>query len=233
MLFILVALGGILVMAALGFLLGLVDHNPASARPVTGQGSSELTTSTRVQIPGRDQDPSDEKPTDGSSGQLTGGSVQPTDGSNNLPNVQPAVGSDTDSNGIGDDEPTGGSGDQPTDGEEEPVGDDDDGQRSGFTLAVTEVQGLFPGDRRPIRVRFTNHHSFDIWVTQVATTVRGTPGCAAEHLVTGAHSLRTRVHVPARSRAAGRVPFGMRPSAPNACQGASFDIQLSATAVKK
>jgi hypothetical protein len=91
---------------------------------------------------------------------------------------------------------------------------------------------LFPGDDRPIRVRFTNNHSFDVWVTEVVTTVRGAPGCAAKHLVTGTQSLGTAVHVPANSRAAGSVRFGMRPSAPNACQGASFDIQLSATAVK-
>ena len=221
--FILLVLGGILVVAALGFRFASFDDG-ISARKVTGQGSSELTTSTRVQVsPRADGTPSDLTSTPG-----------PTSSNQQTPTTVPAPsGGPTAVEG-----PTSSAGPttlpDPIPGPDETTGPQDGGEPgAGFSLTVIDVTGLFPGDRRPLRVTFTNRYPFDVWVTEVVTTVRGTPGCAAKHLVTGTHSLGTAVHVPANSRAAGGVPFGMRPSAPNACQGASFDIQLSATAVKR
>lgn len=200
--FILLVLGGIFVMAALGFLFGRFYDGPTSAQGVAGRGSSELTTSTRVPVsPGDNGSSADSTPV-----------VDPTSA--------PAA------------DPTRSAAASPSPVETTGI-QDDGGRAERFSLSVTDINGLFPGDHQPLRVLFTNQYPFDVWVTDLSTAVRGTPGCAAQHLVTGTYALDTRVHVPTGSRKAGTVPFGMRNSAPDACQGASLDLRVSATAVKK
>lgn len=228
--FILLVLGGILAMAALGFHLGPLHDGTTSTQRITGKGSSELTTSTRVPVsPGDNGSSADSPP-----------SSSPTSSTPNSPATDPSpaggptfLGGPTppaESTSSANPNPSG----TPTPSTGGTTGPQDDGERDDeFRLTVNAVKGLFPGGRQPLRVLFTNQYPFDVWVTDVATSVRSTPECGARHLVTGTYALDTRVHVPAGSRAAGTVPFGMRHSAPDACQGAAFDLRVSATAVRK
>jgi hypothetical protein len=110
------------------------------------------------------------------------------------------------------------------------------GVRSGaraFSLRAT-ARRLFPGAKRPLRVRISNHSRFAIKVTRIRVRVkpdRTHVSCPPDEYVRKTRftkSIRVR---PRRSRRV-RLAIRLLYSAPDACQGAAFPLRLRGTAVR-
>lgn len=112
--------------------------------------------------------------------------------------------------------------------------DDDNLPRKHFGVTLAGISTLYPGSSNPLRVTFSNPLTFDIVVSRVSVSAIGAPGCGKRHLVTGSYVLPRPLTVPPNGPTKTRkVPFGMRTSAPDACQGKTFTVTVSAKAVKK
>jgi hypothetical protein len=98
-------------------------------------------------------------------------------------------------------------------------------------FAITgEVDGLYPGADLTLDVRITNPQPFWIRVTSVAVRARDAgPGCPASML--DLRDSQAAVNIP--PGATGRLPLGIRmdPGAPDACQGASWTLEFTGSAV--
>jgi hypothetical protein len=95
--------------------------------------------------------------------------------------------------------------------------------------------GLFPGARRPLRLRIRNPSRFAIKVTKVRVQIRrdlSRPRCYPRRYLR-ATRLREPVRVPAESmrRTRTRLEIRMKVSAPDACQHAVFPLRIRAKAV--
>jgi len=93
-----------------------------------------------------------------------------------------------------------------------------------------EVDGLYPGAETTLDARVTNPYPFAIRV--IATGARvldAAPGCPASMLVIG-ESLATAV-LPAGGSDVVPLPVRMRRDAPDACQGATWPLAFTGTAV--
>lgn len=99
------------------------------------------------------------------------------------------------------------------------------------TFGITgEVTGLYPGADATLDVRITNPQPFWIRVTSVAVRARDAgPGCPASMLEL--RDLHTVVNIP--PGATGRLPLEIRmdAGAPDACQGASWTLEFTGSAV--
>jgi hypothetical protein len=94
--------------------------------------------------------------------------------------------------------------------------------------------GLYPGARRPLRLRIRNPNRFAIKVTEVRVRIRPDlrrPRCYPRRYLR-ATVLRKPVRVPARSirRTRTRLAIKMRRRAPDACQRAVFPLSLKGKA---
>jgi hypothetical protein len=93
-----------------------------------------------------------------------------------------------------------------------------------------EVDGLYPGASMTLDAVVTNPYPFTISVVSVSVSAADAgPGCPASMLsISGSTDA---VEIPARS--VGTIPLAVRmsSSAPDACQGAVWPLQFSATAV--
>jgi hypothetical protein len=101
--------------------------------------------------------------------------------------------------------------------------------QDGFSIAG-EVDGLYPGAEATLEARVTNPHPFTIRVISTSATVfDASPSCPASMLDIG--DSETSVDVPPRGT--GTVPLEVRMSlsAPDACQGATWPLEFSGTAV--
>lgn len=115
-----------------------------------------------------------------------------------------------------------------------PPSDNGKGPDKDFEVRLGSFSPLYPGASTPIRLTVMNPHSFEIEVDNVAVSATSSGGCSSAYLVTGSYPQSAHVMVPAKQGTATiTVPFGMRPSAPNACQGKPFVVTVTATAVKK
>jgi hypothetical protein len=93
-----------------------------------------------------------------------------------------------------------------------------------------QVDGLYPGADMTLDARVTNPYPFPIRVTSVGTTVRDAgPACPAS--VIEVRDSRAEVDIP--RNATGTVPLAIRmdPSAPDACQGATWTLIFAGTAL--
>ena len=102
-----------------------------------------------------------------------------------------------------------------------------------FSLRAT-ARGLFPGKKRPLRVRITNHSRFAIKVTRIRVRVkpdRTHPSCPPQDYVRKTR-LRRPVRVARRSSRRVRLAIRMLYKAPDACQGAAFPLRLRGRAVR-
>ena len=108
-----------------------------------------------------------------------------------------------------------------------------------FAVEAPEVQGLYPGAEKPMRLAVANPFAFDLKITSLSGRVSSTssPSCApvASNLqvraYTGPPSLP--MVVPGRDRRpAGSVVLYMPNTVANACQGVRFVIQLDGAATK-
>ncbi len=103
--------------------------------------------------------------------------------------------------------------------------------RKQFTVTVGRFKGLYPGLTARLPVVYANPHSFSLTITRVVTGTPGSNACGARFFTTSTTS-PSGVRVPGRSSVTSSVPFGMRPSAPDSCQGTSVVVDVTATAVK-
>jgi hypothetical protein len=97
--------------------------------------------------------------------------------------------------------------------------------------------GLFPGAKRPLRLRIRNPNRFAIKVTKVRVRIRRDlkhPGCYPRRYLR-ATRLREPVRVSAKNirRTRTRLKIRMRMSAPDACQRAVFPLRLKGKAVRR
>lgn len=101
--------------------------------------------------------------------------------------------------------------------------------QDGYTI-VGEVDGLFPGADTTLDARVTNPHPFTIRVVSTNVTVLdANPACPASMLEIG--DSRATFDVPPGGT--GTVPMAVRMSlgAPDACQGATWPLEFTGTAV--
>ena len=101
-----------------------------------------------------------------------------------------------------------------------------------FGVRVGRVSGLYPGSTSPLRVRYRNPNWFALDVTRVVVSTPGSGGCGAQYFVTGISPLTTPVHVSPHRSVKTTVPFGMKKSAPDACQAVHVSVDVTATAVR-
>jgi hypothetical protein len=98
-------------------------------------------------------------------------------------------------------------------------------------FAITgQVDGLYPGADTTLDARVTNPYPFTIRVTSVEVTVRdASPACPAS--VIEVRDSRAEVDIP--RNATGTLPLEIRmdPTAPDACQGATWTLTFAGTAV--
>jgi hypothetical protein len=102
-----------------------------------------------------------------------------------------------------------------------------------FSLRAT-ARGLFPGAKRPLRVRISNHRRFAIKVTRIRVRVkpdRTHMSCPPDKYVRKTRFTKPIRVRPRRSRRV-RLAIKLLYSAPDACQGAAFPLRLRGTAVR-
>ena len=98
-----------------------------------------------------------------------------------------------------------------------------------FRLTV-DVDGLYPGQRRDVEVWVTNPSSFALLITSIEVTARDvTPECSGSLLRFG--PLAQPVGMLPAAQAPISLPLVVSPSTPDACQGATWSVDLAATAV--
>lgn len=108
-----------------------------------------------------------------------------------------------------------------------------------FAVEAPEVQGLYPGAEKPMKLTISNPFAFDLKVTSLSGRVRSTSSPSCPPVDT---NLQVRAHtgppslplvVPGRDRRpAGSVVLYMPNTVANACQGVRFVIQLDGSATK-
>ena len=118
-----------------------------------------------------------------------------------------------------------------------------------FTIAGnipgSSTQGFYPGLTQPLNLTITNPYNFSITLTGITVTVpsgNAQSGCANSNMtVSRAFNALPAVQIPANTTetltaanaTAAQLPqLTMLHSAPNACQGASFQLGYSGTASK-
>jgi hypothetical protein len=107
------------------------------------------------------------------------------------------------------------------------------GGRRAFSLRAT-ARRLYPGGRRPLRVKISNHSRFPIKVTRIRIRVkrdRTHAGCPPRKYVRKTR-LRRPISVARRRSRRVRLAIILRYKAPDACQGAVFPLRLRGTAVR-
>jgi len=106
------------------------------------------------------------------------------------------------------------------------------GDTAGLPFVVSgDVADLAPGVTRPLAVRLANPNDADISVQALQVTVGdSTGGCSGDSLRVGAFA--GPVFVPRRGAAQVSLPVTMAPSASPACEGATFRLTYSGSAVK-
>ena len=107
--------------------------------------------------------------------------------------------------------------------------------KGGFHMRA-RARGLFPGARRPLRLRIHNPNRFEIKVTKVRVQIRRDlrhPGCYPRRYLRATRLLKP-VRVPAKGirRTRTRLRIKMMVSAPDACQRAVFPLRLRGKAVR-
>jgi len=107
-----------------------------------------------------------------------------------------------------------------------------------FGVAVGALAGLYPGASKSIVVTYSNPNSFPIYVTTATTTARLTspagpePSCSADYLVTGTYDVAGGLAVPKNGHTSTTLPVSLRSTAPDDCKGASWEVTVTAQAVK-
>jgi hypothetical protein len=107
------------------------------------------------------------------------------------------------------------------------------GRARAFSLRAV-ARRLYPGGKRPLRVKISNRSRFPIKVTRIRIRVkrdRTHAACPPRKYVRKTR-LRRPMRVGPRSSRRVRLAIKLRYKAPNACQGAVFPLRLHGTAVR-
>jgi hypothetical protein len=107
------------------------------------------------------------------------------------------------------------------------------GTAGSFTVAG-DVEGLYPSDvaTTTLSVTVSNPNAFAVVVSKLAVAVAdASPQCRGSNVV--AATPAGSFAVAARAAVVRAVPVRLATSAPDACQGASFPLIYTATAVKQ
>jgi hypothetical protein len=102
-----------------------------------------------------------------------------------------------------------------------------------FSLRAT-ARRLFPGKKRPLRVKISNHRRFAIKVIRLRVRVKPDPthmSCPPRDYVRKSR-LRKPIRVGPRSSRRVRLAIKLLYKAPDACQGVAFPLRLRGTAVR-
>jgi hypothetical protein len=99
-----------------------------------------------------------------------------------------------------------------------------------FFIVVGSVDGLYPGQQADLPVTFVNGQAFDLLVDSATITAAGTAGCSAGNLQLSSVTFPSPILVAARDASDQTIPFGLRASAPDACQGATFTVTVTSKA---
>ena len=105
------------------------------------------------------------------------------------------------------------------------------GPAGGTGVSVGSVGGLYPGHRVELGVTYVNPYSFPIAIDTVNVTAAGTARCSARHLMPTPQPA-PRLRLPSGSSVDSTLEVGMRPTAPDACQGVRFAVSVHVTAVQ-
>ena len=101
-----------------------------------------------------------------------------------------------------------------------------------FNVVVGSVDGLYPGKRQRLPVRFSNPLPYPIRINTATTTATAPRGCAPDTSLL----LRTRTFhhfVIGTNRSQPKtLRFGMLKTATDACQSGTFTVTVSVTAVR-
>jgi hypothetical protein len=99
----------------------------------------------------------------------------------------------------------------------------------GYEIAG-EIDGLYPGAQATLEAQVTNPHAFAIRVISTTVTVLdASPACPASMLEIG--DSQATVEIPPGETRTVPLDVRMSLSAPNACQGATWPLQFTGTAV--
>lgn len=102
-----------------------------------------------------------------------------------------------------------------------------------FSLRAT-ARGLFPGAKKPLRVKITNHSRFAIKVTRIHVRVkrdRTHMSCPPREYVRKSGRARS-IKVGRKKSRRVKLAVKLLYSAPDGCQGAAFPLRVRATAVR-
>lgn len=99
-----------------------------------------------------------------------------------------------------------------------------------FFLVVGSVDGLYPGRQADLPVTFVNGQAFDLLVDSATIAATGTAACDASNLQLSTITFPAPFLVPARDASDQTLPFSLRASAPDSCQGATFTVTVTSKA---
>ncbi len=102
---------------------------------------------------------------------------------------------------------------------------------TGVFYIAGDVHGFYPGRARRLQLTVSNPQTFDIDVTRITVRIRNSnhPGCTSFWL--RADEFNGSLLVPAQGSATLKIRMGLRRKAPDACQGATWPLTYSGTAV--
>ncbi|MGI8887871.1 MAG: hypothetical protein ACR2GB_02705 [Nocardioidaceae bacterium] len=95
---------------------------------------------------------------------------------------------------------------------------------------VGSVIRLYPGKHVPLPVRIGNPVGHAIVVTAAKVRVFGVEGCRRKRFFTGTRDFTPDVRIAAHGTWQTTLPFGLRFTARNGCQGKSFSVRVRAWA---
>ena len=110
---------------------------------------------------------------------------------------------------------------------------------STFGVAVAPIGAIYPGQAKQLRVTWSNPNAFDILVSSYAAAVNVPAAVSARcpaatlQVPAGTRTLDPKVAVPGKGTASTDIAVALPATAPNGCQGVSFRVTVTATAVKK
>ncbi|MGH2786323.1 MAG: hypothetical protein ACRDJV_00250 [Actinomycetota bacterium] len=95
------------------------------------------------------------------------------------------------------------------------------------------VKGLYPGKRKPMKLKIKNLQRYPIKVKNLKVKVgRSTKRGCSKRWIRPKRQMRISLKVPARARAFVSYPVRMPKKAPNACQGARWKLKYKGKAVR-
>lgn len=100
------------------------------------------------------------------------------------------------------------------------------GDSRSIKVRVGDVELLYPGKLRTIPMQIGNPFDFDIVVTKITVSSKGTPSCGPQFLDLGSYPVDGPV-IRANARRAASTRIALTHAAPGTCQGERFAIRVT------